>query len=174
MGTDKSCGPPSFSEPFEAFEAFWWLLAPLAWFGGALGRGVWASGALGRVLAWRGASVGLPGQGQRPCRAKTLAGPRAFWPALPGALHGLGSRGPFRGAFGRNPWRKGVLGVPWPGPGGRPGGGPWPGSGARKCPRTSPKITKLSNSLPGPLASLLVQESSYQEPGGPRGGPDKP
>ena len=34
VGTDKSCGPPSFRGPFEAFEGFWWLLAPL---GGFLG-----------------------------------------------------------------------------------------------------------------------------------------
>ena len=62
-----------------------------------------------------------------------------------------------RGALGAGALPRGALGPggPWPGgrlaPGG-PGGGP-----------------KLS-SLPGPLASLLVQESSYQGPGGPRGG----
>ena len=74
-----------------ALGASWGLPRPLAepWFGGALGRGVWASGA----LAWRGAWVGprpLPGQGpcqakspggqagQGPCRAKGLAGSRAL------------------------------------------------------------------------------------------------
>ena len=46
MGTDKSCGPPSFWGPLEAFEAFWWLLAPLGGFLGFPG----ASG-----VKWRGA-----------------------------------------------------------------------------------------------------------------------
>ena len=47
MGTDKSCGPPSFRGPFEAFEAFWWLLAPLGGFLAFL--------ALLASLKWRGA-----------------------------------------------------------------------------------------------------------------------
>ena len=46
FGTDKSCGPHSFRGPFEAFEAFWWLLAPLGGFLGFPG----ASG-----VKWRGA-----------------------------------------------------------------------------------------------------------------------
>ena len=113
--------------------------------------------------------------------ARGALGPRPLGPGGPGALG--------RGALG---WgaltRKGLLapkargpwpGGPWPsGPGGGglgpmagalgPGGparGPL-GPGAEKPPITRNSAT----SLPGPLASLLVQESSYQGPGRPRRG----
>ena len=90
MGTDKSCGPPSFSGPFEVFEAFWWLLAPL---GGFLGLRFPA-----RALVW-GAQLGGPFAG---CVGATpLARP---WPLAWGAL-GLGALGE------GGPW----PGRPWPG-----------------------------------------------------------
>ena len=52
-GHGQSCGPPSFSGPFEAFEAFGgsWRLLGASW---ALSRAL-VGGALGRVLGpWSG------------------------------------------------------------------------------------------------------------------------
>ena len=143
MDTDKSCGPLSFSLPFEAFEAFWWLLAPL---GGFLGpEPSPGSGVLAR--SWIGGWSGIV---RGPLTPALGSG------ALEGGPLGGGPLGPGGGPCQGVPCL--AAGAAWLG--GRPlarRGALGPGGGA-------------ATSLPGPLASLLVQESSYQGPGGPRAG----
>ena len=112
-------------------------------------------------------------------------GKRGPWPGGPLAPGGPWPRGVWGGPWPGGPLARGALGsgLAWgawpkkPLPGGAPWplvrgalgpGGPWPGG--PKILSKSPKITKLSNQPAWTLASLLVQESSYQGPGGPRGG----
>ena len=125
-------------------------------------------------------------------------GPGGPWPLARGALGpgALGPGGPSLGPGG--PWPRGAplarallalgprpraSGGPWPGgpwPGGPLArgalgpGGPWPGRPlARERAQNPPKAQNHEIEQPAcldPLTSLLVQESSHQGPGGPRGG----
>ena len=114
---------PSFSGPFEAFEAFWWLLAPL---GGFLGVRFPA-----RALVWGPLAEGpFP----EPWLGGTLAG--CLGRASSGTLGRAWPGGPWRGALdptnpcagllGLNALDRGAPGL-WPGRGlghktlGRPG-----------------------------------------------------
>ena len=115
MGTDKSCGPPSFRGPFEAFEAFWWLLAPLGGFLGFPG----ASGVKWRELSvpvLKKKHVSLMVRPSSPFVGAALgpAGPWCGipWPGSLGPEPPL-ARGP-RVLWQKGPLRRGSLG---PGPG---------------------------------------------------------
>ena len=100
-----------FSGPFEAFEAFWWLLAPLkSWVRD------WSSGA--------GRSRLGPARALGPCPSPGGAG------RLVGAALGPGSEPRSwcgRATLGGPPLGGPVVGGPWPLAWGAPGPGrPWP------------------------------------------------
>ena len=165
MGTDKSCGPPSFSEPFEAPLARGplaepWLGGPLA---GVIGQGAKFGGPpLGWPLASGVSSVEMYEiQPESPCPGKPRKAKKLVR-ALGGPLaekNFVGTEGPLaRGALG--------PGRPWPGgplAGGPLGRGFWPERGGGR----------LSNQpawTPSPASW-----SSHQGPGGPgAGGAGKP
>ena len=140
MGTDKSCGPPSFSGRFEV----WSLLVALgaSWGGGrALGPRPWLGGALAAAgslasgpLAW--AVLGPEGRGcgalGGPLARQPLAGGGLVWGPSEGSWSGrsLAETRPCWAGGGELGWR-GSSGEPLAGgalgPGALGPGGPWPG-----------------------------------------------
>ena len=111
MGTDKSCSPPSFSGPFEAFEASWGLprraipCKGVVLAGGGV-PGFWPGGGLGSALARQGPWLALGGR----ALGGSALGPPVSWassPALKSPLdrEGWGPEGLTRpsGAPGQGP-----------------------------------------------------------------------
>ena len=175
-------GPPALG--FGALGP-WGTKGPLA----PLGSGPLARGALGLLARGRGGERGALGPGG-PWPARGALGPGGPWPGGPLARGALGPGGPWpggplaRGALGPGgPWPGGPLargalgpGGPWPGGplarGALGPGGPWPGGPLARgaLGREGPLARGHEIEQPAcldPLASLLVQESSHQGPGGP-------